>query len=257
MSAFKVNLDQRNDASPFLWVLVDPDRFEESNLNFILNPNSASILSGFLVGSSLQTTSSYDQFLESFRTKTTLPLVLFPGSGMQISSHADGLLLLTLISGRNPEYLIGQHVAYAASLRDSGLELIPTGYLLIDGGRPTTAHYMTQTLPIPGDKPDIAAITALAGSQLGLKVIYLDCGSGALRPVSVAMVAAVRQAVDLPIIVGGGINSAEQILALRQAGADWIVVGNAIEQNPAILTEITQKLRDTALDSEAHSPRVG
>lgn len=257
MSAFKVNLDQRNDASPFLWVLVDPDRFEESNLNFILNPNSASILSGFLVGSSLQTTSSYDQFLESFRTKTTLPLVLFPGSGMQISSHADGLLLLTLISGRNPEYLIGQHVAYAAVLRDSGLDLIPTGYLLIDGGKSTTAHYVTQTLPIPGDKPDIAAMTALAGAQLGLKVIYLDCGSGAHKPVSAAMVAAVRQAVDLPIVVGGGITHAEQILALRQAGADWIVVGNAIEQNPAMLEELTQKLRDTALDFQGPPPAGG
>lgn len=176
---------------------------------------------------------------------------------MQISSKADALLLLTLISGRNPEYLIGQHVAYAASLRDSGLELIPTGYLLIDGGKSTTAHYMTQTLPIPGDKPDIAAITALAGSQLGLKVIYLDCGSGALRPVSVAMVAAVRQAVDLPIVVGGGITHAEQILALRQAGADWIVIGNAIEQNPTILNEITQKLRDTAFDFQGHPPTGG
>ncbi|MFM8686141.1 MAG: geranylgeranylglyceryl/heptaprenylglyceryl phosphate synthase [Bacteroidota bacterium] len=137
------------------------------------------------------------------------------------------------------------------------MELIPTGYLLIDGGKPTTAHYMTQTLPIPSDKPDIAAITALAGSQLGLKVIYLDCGSGALRPVSAAMVAAVRQAVDLPIIVGGGINSVEQILALRQAGADWVVVGTAIEQNPAILTEINQKLRDTALAFQGHPQRVG
>ncbi len=252
MSAFKVNLDQRNDASPFLWVLVDPDRFEESNLNFILDPNLAGILSGFLVGSSLQTTSLYDQFLKHFRAKTTLPVVLFPGSGMQISSHADGLLLLSLISGRNPEYLIGQHVAYAALLRDSELDLIPTGYLLIDGGKTTTAHYMTQTIPIPYDKPDIAAITALAGAQLGLKVIYLDSGSGALKPVSLAMVTAVREAVDLPIIVGGGISSAEQILALRQAGADWIVVGNAIEQNPAILNEIAQKLSSMTILSQSH-----
>lgn len=214
-------------------------------------------MAGFLVGSSLQTSSNYDGFVEDLQTMSSLPVVLFPGSGMQISAKADGLLLLTLISGRNPEYLIGQHVAYAASLRDSGLDLIATGYLLIDGGKATTAHYITQTLPIPGDKPDIAAITALAGAQLGLKVIYLDCGSGALRPVSAAMVAAVRQAVDLPIIVGGGINSAEQILALRQAGADWIVVGNAIEQNPAMLEELTQKLRDTALEFQGPPPAGG
>ena len=214
-------------------------------------------MAGFLVGSSLQTTSDYDRFVGVLRAKASLPIILFPGSGMQISAKADGLLLLTLISGRNPEYLIGQHVAYAAALRDSELDLIPTGYLLVDGGKTTTAHYITQTLPIPGDKPDIAAITALAGAQLGLKVIYLDCGSGALRPVSAAMVAAVRQAVDLPIVVGGGITSAEQILALRQAGADWVVLGNAIEQNSAILMEITQKLRDAALDFQGHPSRVG
>jgi len=257
MSKFKGNFTQRNHGNSSLWILLDPDRSNESLLKAIEACQDDQIVAGFLVGSSLQTTSNYNRFVGVLRTKTSLPIVLFPGSGMQISSKADALLLLTLISGRNPEYLIGQHVAYAALLRDSGLELIPTGYLLIDGGKPTTAHYMTQTLPIPSDKPDIAAITALAGAQLGLKVIYLDCGSGALRPVSVAMVAAVRQAVDLPIVVGGGITHAEQILALRQAGADWIVVGNAIEQNPAILMEITQKLRDTVLDSEGHPTRVG
>lgn len=207
------------------------------------------ILAGFLVGSSLQTTTNYHGFLEHLRSRFSLPLVLFPGSGMQISSKADALLLLSLISGRNPEYLIGQHVAYAAAVRDSGLELIPTGYLLIDGGKATTAHYITQTLPIPGDKPDIAAMTALAGAQLGLKVIYLDSGSGALMPVTPAMVAAVRQAVDLPIIVGGGITHADQITALRQAGADWIVIGNALEQNPALIHEITRELKTPALVS--------
>lgn len=247
MSVLKGNLAQRNHRYPFLWVLLDPDRCTDSFWDIIETEEYHQVVAGFLVGSSLQTTPNYHRFLEQARCRTSLPLVLFPGSGMQISSKADGLLLLTLISGRNPEFLIGQHVAYAPLLRDSGLELIPTGYLLIDGGKATTAHYITQTLPIPGDKPDIAAMTALAGAQLGLKAIYLDCGSGALKPVSPDMVAAVREAVELPIIVGGGITNAEQILALLQAGADWIVIGNAFEQNPELLKEITQRLKTGAL----------
>ena len=237
--------------------MLDPDRAKDALLKVVAACGDSQSVAGFLVGSSLQTSSNYDGFVEQLRALSSLPVVLFPGSGMQISAKADGLLLLTLISGRNPEYLIGQHVAYAAALRDSGLDLIPTAYLLIDGGKATTAHYITQTNPIPGDKPDIAAITALAGAQLGLKIIYLDCGSGALHPVSVDMVAAVRKAVDLPIVVGGGITNVEQIHALRQAGADWIVVGNAIEQNPAILEELTLKLRDTAFDFQSHPPTGG
>jgi len=249
MSEFKGKLGQRNQGNYSLWVLLDPDRCEESFWEILGSMEYDQVLAGFLVGSSLQTTSDYHRFVEQVRCRTTLPLVLFPGSGMQISSTADGLLLLSLISGRNPEYLIGQHVAYASVLRDSGLELIPTGYLLIDGGKATTAHYITQTLPIPYDKPDIAAITALAGAQLGLKAIYLDCGSGALKPVSPAMVAAVREAVDLPIIVGGGITDADQIIALRKAGADWIVIGNAIEHNPELLQQIAQRFKARTLVS--------
>jgi putative glycerol-1-phosphate prenyltransferase len=257
MTKFKGKLFQRNHGNSALWILLDPDRANDALIKVVAACRDDQSVAGILVGSSLQTSSNYDGFVENLRSMSSLPVVLFPGSGMQISAKADGLLLLTLISGRNPEYLIGQHVAYAAALRDSGLDLIPTGYLLIDGGKSTTAHYVTQTLPIPGDKPDIAAMTALAGAQLGLKVIYLDCGSGAHKPVSAAMVAAVRQAVDLPIVVGGGITHAEQILALRQAGADWIVVGNAIEQNPAMLEELTQKLRDTALDFQGPPPAGG
>ncbi len=119
-----------------------------------------------------------------------------------------------------------------SSLRNTGLTLLPTGYMLVDGGKVTTAHYITQTQPIPADKPDIAAVTALAGSQLGLKVLYLDCGSGALHPVPTAMVEAVRQVVDGPLVVGGGVRTPQQALALRQAGADWVVMGSVFEENP-------------------------
>ena len=187
---------------------------------------------GLFGGGSLQTTTAYQDTLDWLAEFVNLPVVLFPGSMLQVSPKADALLLLSLISGRNPEYLIGQHVQAAVSLRNAGLTLLPTGYMLVDGGKATTAHYITQTQPIPADKPDIAAVTALAGSQLGLKVLYLDCGSGALHPVPTAMVEAVRQVVDGPLVVGGGVRTPQQALALRQAGADWVVMGSVFEENP-------------------------
>ncbi|GAC1381149.1 MAG: hypothetical protein NVSMB30_28910 [Hymenobacter sp.] len=150
------------------------------------------------------------------------------------------MLLLSLISGRNPDFLIGQHVVAAPRLRASGLQLLPTGYMLVDSGRPTTASYMSGTAPLPHDKPGIAACTALAGEQLGLKLMYLDGGSGAKNPVSAAMIAAVREAVSTPLIVGGGLNTGEKVYAALAAGADVVVVGNHIETNPAFLEEVVR-----------------
>jgi putative glycerol-1-phosphate prenyltransferase len=212
--------------------LLDPDRFRSQDWEPLLPDLDRGPIQGFLVGGSLQTTTAYQDTLDWLAEFVNLPVVLFPGSILQVSPKADALLLLSLISGRNPEYLIGQHVQAAVSLRNAGLTLLPTGYMLVDGGKATTAHYITQTQPIPADKPDIAAVTALAGSQLGLKVIYLDCGSGALHPVPTAMVQAVRQVVDGPLVVGGGVRTPQQALALRQAGADWVVMGSVFEENP-------------------------
>jgi len=213
--------------------LLDPDRFRPQDWEPLLPDLDRGPVQGFLVGGSLQTTTAYQDTLDWLAEFVNLPVVLFPGSMLQVSPKADALLLLSLISGRNPEYLIGQHVQAAVSLRNAGLTLLPTGYMLVDGGKATTAHYITQTQPIPADKPDIAAVTALAGSQLGLKVLYLDCGSGALHPVPTAMVEAVRQVVDGPLVVGGGVRTPQQALALRQAGADWVVMGSVFEENPA------------------------
>ena len=232
MACSKVNLSQRNSGDPGIWVLLDPDRFRPQDWEPLLPDLDRGPVQGFLVGGSLQTTTAYQDTLDWLAEFVTLPVVLFPGSMLQVSPKADALLLLSLISGRNPEYLIGQHVQAAVSLRNAGLTLLPTGYMLVDGGKATTAHYITQTQPIPADKPDIAAITALAGSQLGLKVLYLDCGSGALHPVPTAMVEAVRQVVDGPLVVGGGVRTPQQALALRQAGADWVVMGSVFEENP-------------------------
>ena len=232
MACSKVNLSQRNSGVPGIWVLLDPDRFRPQDWQPLLPDLDRGPVQGFLVGGSLQTTTAYQDTLEWLAEFVNLPVVLFPGSMLQVSPKADALLLLSLISGRNPEYLIGQHVQAAVSLRNAGLTLLPTGYMLVDGGKATTAHYITQTQPIPADKPDIAAVTALAGSQLGLKVLYLDCGSGALHPVPTAMVEAVRQVVDGPLVVGGGVRTPQQALALRQAGADWVVMGSVFEENP-------------------------
>jgi geranylgeranylglyceryl phosphate synthase family protein len=232
MACSKVNLSQRNSGDPGIWVLLDPDRFRPQDWEPLLPDLDRGPVQGFLVGGSLQTTTAYQDTLDWLAEFVNLPVVLFPGSMLQVSPKADALLLLSLISGRNPEYLIGQHVQAAVSLRNAGLTLLPTGYMLVDGGKATTAHYITQTQPIPADKPDIAAVTALAGSQLGLKVLYLDCGSGALHPVPTAMVEAVRQVVDGPLVVGGGVRTPQQARALRQAGADWVVMGSVFEENP-------------------------
>ena len=232
MACSKVNLSQRNSGDPGIWVLLDPDRFRPQDWEPLLPDLDRGPVQGFLVGGSLQTTTAYQDTLDWLAEFVNLPVVPFPGSMLQVSPKADALLLLSLISGRNPEYLIGQHVQAAVSLRNAGLTLLPTGYMLVDGGKATTAHYITQTQPIPADKPDIAAVTALAGSQLGLKVLYLDCGSGALHPVPTAMVEAVRQVVDGPLVVGGGVRTPQQALALRQAGADWVVMGSVFEENP-------------------------
>ncbi|MEM9025002.1 MAG: geranylgeranylglyceryl/heptaprenylglyceryl phosphate synthase, partial [Bacteroidota bacterium] len=151
---------------------------------------------------------------------------------------ADAILLLSLISGRNAELLIGHHVVAAPYLKASGLEVLPTGYILVDGGRPTTASYMSHTTPVPSDKKDVAACTALAGEMLGLRMIYLDAGSGALQPVPPAMIRAVQAQVQVPVIVGGGVTNAEQARQAYEAGADVLVVGTAAEKDVQVIREI-------------------
>jgi putative glycerol-1-phosphate prenyltransferase len=216
-----------------LGVLIDPDLGAHATLVDRSVQNAC--MAGadlLLVGGSLMTTDRFDAVVGRVQALSDRPVVLFPGSATQVSGHADAVLFLSLISGRNPELLIGQHVVAAPAIKALGLEAIPTGYMLVDGGRPTTASYVSQTHPIPHDKPAIAAATALAGAFLGLRCIYLDTGSGAQRTVAPAMVSAVRQAVDLPLIVGGGIRTCDEVIALCEAGADMLVVGTAVEQDP-------------------------
>lgn len=196
-----------------------------------------------LVGGSLVTQYVHREMIATIRQHSPVPVVLFPGSPLHIEPTADAILFLSLISGRNADFLIGQHVIAAPLLKQSGLEILPTGYLLVDSGTQTTVSYISGTMPLPRDKPDVAACTALAGEMLGLQLMYLDAGSGARWPVSSAMIAAVRQAVNVPLIVGGGIRSAETAYDAFRAGADLLVVGNGIEQNSGLLPELSAVVR--------------
>ncbi|WP_310396761.1 geranylgeranylglyceryl/heptaprenylglyceryl phosphate synthase [Hymenobacter sp.] len=220
-----------------LAVLLDPDNLNETSLLHLLRLSAVHPVDYFFVGGSLVLSSHQAALIALIKAHSRVPVLLFPSHSLHLDGPADGVLLLALISGRNPDFLIGQHVVAAPRLRASGLELLSTGYMLVDSGRPTTASYMSGTPPLPHNKPSIAACTALAGEQLGLKLMYLDGGSGAENPVSSAMIAAVRAAVVAPLIVGGGLNTGEKVYAALAAGADVVVVGNHIEAEPEFLGE--------------------
>ncbi|WP_428655064.1 geranylgeranylglyceryl/heptaprenylglyceryl phosphate synthase [Runella sp.] len=224
-------------------VLLDPDKVELESFPFMLAESVRYGVDFFFVGGSLITRYASDEIIAAIHKHTSIPAILFPGNSLHIEPSADAILLLSLISGRNPELLIGQHVIAAPLLKKSKLEILPTGYMLVESGRATTVSYISNTTPIPHDKPGVAACTAMAGELLGLQIMYLDAGSGAQKPVSAEMIAAVRQAVDTPIIVGGGINSIEKVQSALEAGADVVVVGNGIEKNPDLLPEIAQVVR--------------
>ncbi|MEM6395398.1 MAG: geranylgeranylglyceryl/heptaprenylglyceryl phosphate synthase [Bacteroidota bacterium] len=226
-----------------LAVLIDPDCTNRTAIQTMANYAQEGMVDYFFWGGSLVQNPQVDYYLSLLKALTDKPVILFPGSQYQLNDKADGLLLLSLISGRNPELLIGQHVQCASKIKRSSLEVIPTGYVLIDGGTPTSVSYMSQTKPIPANKPSIAAATALAGSLLGLRLIYLDAGSGAARAISPATIEAVRAEVDLPIFVGGGIRDIETAKATLNAGADLIVVGNGLEDKPEWLPELAQAVK--------------
>ncbi|TVQ15138.1 MAG: geranylgeranylglyceryl/heptaprenylglyceryl phosphate synthase [Bacteroidetes bacterium] len=228
-----------------LAVLIDPDKTDAAALNPIAELINLNKVDYVFVGGSLITGSFFGDCIEWLKEHTQTPVILFPGNSLQVHPSADGLLLLSLISGRNPELLIGSHVVAAPMLKSSGLEIISTGYMLIESGKLTSVVYMSNTTPIPSDKPDIALCTAMAGEMLGLKVIYMDAGSGAGRPVPPATIGSVRKNISIPLIVGGGIRCAASAAAAWKAGADVIVVGNALEHDPSFIEELCRE-RDLA-----------
>ena len=253
-SGLRELLYQRNKKGlKSLALLVDPEKIDQKPSLDLLHQLSHGIFIDFIfIGGSLVNTRRLDKCLDRIKaiTKGNVPLVLFPGSIMQLSEKADAILFLSLISGRNPDLLIGQHVLSAPTLAKSKLEILPTGYMLVNGGVGTSVEYMSQTIPIPNNKPDIAVATALAGKFLGLPLFYLDAGSGAQRPVPEKMIKAVSKEVKCPLMVGGGIDSLEKARNAWNAGADLLIIGNGAEKNPSLITEVLHyaKLYNTSLN---------
>lgn len=219
-------------------VLIDPDKFDAQCFEAQVKQQEFENVHFIFVGGSLITGGNLHETIKTIKSYTDIPTIIFPGSNLHIDTQADAILFLSLISGRNPDHLIGQHVAAAPILKRSNLQVLPTGYILIEGGRATTVSYISNTTPIPADKPEIAAATAMAGEMLGLKLIYADSGSGAEQAISNKMITMLRNAIDAPIIVGGGIRTAIKAKETLEAGADIVVIGNAFEENPNLIKEI-------------------
>jgi len=223
-------------------VLIDPDKVSMQSIDELTSLAMEAKVDYLFVGGSLVISNQLEQVVLQIRKNCSIPVLLFPGSPSQITPVADALLYLSLISGRNPELLIGQHVISAPFVKQSGLEIISTGYMVIDGGAPTTVSYISNAAPIPFDKNEIALCTALAGEMLGMKVIYMDAGSGAKRAITESMIEAVAKQIHIPLIVGGGITEPEKAYRNCKAGADVIVIGNAIEKDPALIMEMSSAI---------------
>ncbi len=228
-------------------VLIDPDKVNNNNMGLLITLAVEAKVDYFFVGGSLVISNYLDECVQLIKKKCSIPTILFPGSPSQVSKYADALLYLSLISGRNPELLIGQHVVSAPAVKKSGLEIMPTGYMVVDGGAPTTVSYISNASPLPADKNEIAVCTAMAGEMLGMQLIYMDAGSGAKRPITESMIEQVSKAIQVPLIIGGGIIEPEKAYLNCKAGADVIVVGNAIEKDASLIREMAAAVHSVAV----------
>jgi phosphoglycerol geranylgeranyltransferase len=242
MHVYPSLLEKKKAGKKSFAVLVDPDKVTVSSLNDIILLAVQAKVDYFFVGGSLVISDHLDECIQQIKASCSIPVLLFPGSPSQVSRHADALLYLSLISGRNADLLIGQHVISAPFVKKSGLEIIPTGYMVIDGGAATTVSYISNATPIPADKADIAMCTSMAGEMLGMKLIYMDAGSGAKKPIPEEMISTVARHIDVPLIIGGGIRDAEKAYLNCKAGADVIVIGNAIEKDASLIEEMASAI---------------
>ncbi|MCC5928262.1 MAG: geranylgeranylglyceryl/heptaprenylglyceryl phosphate synthase [Cyclobacteriaceae bacterium] len=224
-----------------LAVLIDPDKISDPTLfnNFINNCNDFPV-DVILCGGSLLANGSLEKTILAIKKLTDIPIVIFPGSNFHVSQYADAILLLSLISGGNAQFLIGEHVVAAPLLKQANIEIIPTAYILVESGGSTTVQYISNTMPIPAHKPEIGVCTAMAGEMLGLQIIYLDAGSGAKLPVPAEFIASVKAHTEVPLWVGGGIKTVEMAYNALKAGADTLVIGTVMEKNPAFLRELSE-----------------
>ena len=244
MSIYSTILEKISNNRKQLVVLVDPDKLETKEITQLAGNSAEAGVDYFFVGGSLLINNQLDQCVRTLKEQTSIPVILFPGNTMQMSWRADAILFLSLISGRNAEMLIGRHVISAPYIKMSPLEVISCGYMLIESGKQTAVQYMSNTSPIPSDKNDIAICTAMAGEMLGLKLIYLEAGSGANHPVPFSMIEQVKGCLSIPLIVGGGVRSPEQARQVCSAGADLLVVGTVFEKDPGLIREIADTVHD-------------
>ncbi|XZF13393.1 geranylgeranylglyceryl/heptaprenylglyceryl phosphate synthase [Chitinophagaceae bacterium MMS25-I14] len=235
-------------------VLVDPDKVAPSDMLHLARLCTDAGVDYLLVGGSLLLDHQLEACINRFKAESDIPVMLFPGSPLQVSPYADALLYLSLVSGRNPDLLIGQHVVSAPMVKASGIEVISTGYMVIDGGAPTTVSYMSHSAPIPANKPDIALCTAWAAELQGKHIIYMDAGSGAKYPISEEMIRKVSTHISIPLVVGGGITTPEKVYANCKAGANLIVVGNAIEKDPMLIRDLAQATKQAYREHSETKP---
>ncbi len=231
MTLYRYFLKQKKNSHKLWGILVDPDKVNVKNIPELIYKIQNSSANIVLIGGSFLRKDNLSLLVRQLKKNCQKPLIIFPGSTTQISQEADALLFLSLISGRNPDYLIGKQVEAAPLLFNSSLEIIPTAYLLIENGRSTSVEYVSQTKPIPRKKTDLALATAMAGQLLGLKMIYLEAGSGAKKPVPTNIIKSIAKKIKGPIIVGGGIKNKKQLLKAWNAGADIVIIGSAFEKD--------------------------
>lgn len=224
-------LEAKSKGQKLLAVLLDPDKIILENLDHLIDKINESPATHIFVGGSIVQNTILEELISSLKQKTNLPVILFPGDPSQISPQADGILFLSLLSGRNPDYLIEYQVQSAPILKKTNLEVISTGYILIESGNETAVARVSKTKPLSRENLDLVLATALAGEMLGNRLIYLEAGSGAHKPVPLKMIETISQNVEIPVIVGGGIVDLHGIQNAYKAGADLVVIGTAFENN--------------------------
>jgi len=227
-----------------LALLMDPDKMAPEQVPHWASKLEDSPVTHLLVGGSQPDTRHPEELVLALKKATDLPIILFPGHPQQITVKADGLLFLSLLNSQNPNYLIGMQTEAAPLIKASGLEVLSTGYILVDGKTETTVHQITNTTPLFQHQTEKATHLALAAEYLGMKLIYLEAGSGAMEPVPLQMVELVKKQINIPLIVGGGIRSIDQVLQAYKAGADMVVLGTIMERNPEFLENLKQVLHE-------------
>lgn len=241
MNLYADIVNAKRKGQKLLAVLIDPEKIKIDAIHGFIKLVNASIATHIFVGGSTDVDHQIEEVVAEIKKYTILPVILFPGEYSQITAKADGILFLSLISGKNPEYLIEQQVSSVPYLKDTDLEIIPTGYLLIDGGVETSVQRVSNTIPLLQDKPERILNTALAGQYMGKKLIYLEAGSGAKTPVRTAIIQTVSNDLQIPLIVGGGIRSKVQLDLTYNAGADMVVIGTAFENDTTFFTTLKKE----------------